>query len=311
MKVLKVIIRILFEILNGIVLFLFTICYFLSANDIGDDFHSRIWAQPFTWVILGIFIAIFLLKFKAIRKIRKGDLSFKSELGSRFFGLVVKIFITGLWISWCTSEAVFNNAILEGLAFVGGFVCLIFLFYWLYHGKKMREVIESRLDETIENVLEVCSPASSDEKSKLGAILKKSELYDKKYGSFSQVLVGSPARSFVVRVRTTQYERRETDSSYSSNMVQTRKEWKFFFCVIGSFDSIKPGIYYKSDFLSFFDKATAEKYNSALRPFNISNIEITETGFVIGIEPGFDIKILGIKIPSQKNLNQLFLAFAS
>lgn len=312
----KVLVRILFLIFNGIVFCAFTLSCFLSVFEKDDHFSSHFWTEPFTWVILFLFLFTFLLKFSAIRKIRKKNLHFKSELGAHFFGLILRANIIGIWISWMINEAVFNQDVLGALAFTGSLISFILIIYWIYYGKKMRKQNESGFDERLAKIREICLSPSSAEVSQLGSILKKSELYDKKDGVFSQVMVGSPARSFVVRNRTKQFEHADRHGSNIEDRPaihgHTWKEWRFYFCVLtGSLNSTKMGIYSKSDFLSFFDKTIVKEYDSALSQFKVTSIEISENGFVIAIEPGYNIGTMGIDIPSQENLNQLFRAFAN
>jgi len=307
-------VRFIFVIFNGIVLFAFIVPYILTESEKGEAFSKHFLHQAFTWFLIIAFLVTFLLKFKSIRNIRKQNLQFRFELGSQIFWLLLRIFITGIWIAWIVNDAVFNSEVIGGLVFGACLFYLILYFYWLFYGKRMRKENEEHF-VTILNKIQVSYPkASIDEISSLNKLLRSSSLYKKRDDVFFEIVVGSPARSFTVR---TKRKIIESVASKTGDITDPRYfqkfnllEWRFYFCVdVDSYYSLKPGIYSKSQFTSLFDEKLAARYDNVLRKFKVSKIEISENGIVIAISPKYDLASLGISIPSEAELAELFQAF--
>ena len=125
----RILMKILFGILNIIIFCAFAFPYLLKESDKGGDLSNHFWSEPFSWVMLCSFLIIFPVKFLAIRSIRKRNLHIKSELGSQTFWVLLRVFITGIWITWIMNGAIFNNDIIGGLSFGG---CLFALFFYFY-----------------------------------------------------------------------------------------------------------------------------------------------------------------------------------
>ncbi|WCL49047.1 hypothetical protein [Leptospira sp. GIMC2001] len=314
-KMIIVLGRVVFAVLNFIILFAFIVPYILTDSEEGQGIAAHFWQHPFTWILLIMFLITFPLKFYIIRSIRKKNLQFRFEFGSQCFWLLVRGFITGLWITWILNGAIYNNDILGGTIFSVSFFALIFYFYWLYSAKKMRTENTKRFMEALIKIVEIFPKPSLEEDSRLNSMLTSSELYNDKFEHYKEAVVGSPGRSFTVRIK-----REEVSSAdyKSGTMAEPDRiyqrfdfiEWIFYFCVItDSFSSRKPGIYSKSEFITLFDKSRAELYKKALSDFNVSAIEITEIGYIISVSPSFDIASLGIAVPSEKALMELFRAF--